>query len=294
MTSTTQATTSAGTPTYAKRKARALIGWLSEQEGALWISGREMQSSPDPAHVETCRRARDSVASRKPGVDQSNLFETHPPELEAHLAALRADPESEQILATSGTPMLVDLRRVCAAQPQIHIEDALKRAASVEAADVLALAKLTLPLPSREPIPVIFDQFKNAWLLSSPDPNLRVMGHFSNSVGPGFAGFGFAIAQMKSYMQIAGVKGRYFLRDGYYRAYGLLAAGITKVPALVKEFDSFEHVEMPQGLLPPSAYLGDRPPMLPDYLDDQVAVDTYLPVTTRMIVVQALELNSIG
>jgi hypothetical protein len=33
--------------------------------------------------------------------------------------------------------------------------------------------------------------------------------------------------------------GRYFLRDGYHRAYGLLSAGITHVAALVRDYPSY-------------------------------------------------------
>jgi len=107
-------------------------------------------------------------------------------------------------------------------------------------------------------------------------------------------GFGFAVTLQKSYLQVAGLGGRYFLRDGYHRAFGLLAAGIRHVPALVKDFESFEQVALPQGLLPQAAYLGDRPPTLSDYHDDQVAADTSLPVVQKMVVIQGLELNSVG
>lgn len=87
---------------------------------------------------------------------------------------------------------------------------------------------------------------------------------------------------------------RYFLRDGYYRACGFLAAGILWVPALVKEFESFEQVGLPSGLLPQNAYLGDRPPLLPDYLDDKFSADTSIPITQEMVVIQAMELHSVG
>jgi hypothetical protein len=284
----------ATTPTYAKRKARALIGWMSEQEGVLWAAGRDAQAAINPEHIETCRRAREKVQGRSAGIDQSNLSETLPDALTAHIDALLADAESAQVLASSGVPRIVDLRRVCAAQPHVLIQDAVRRVEGLTADNMLGIAALTLPLPIREPVPVIFDQSKNAWILGSPNPNLRVVGQFNTSVGPGFSGFGFAIAQQKSYMQVAGVGGRYFLRDGYHRAYGLLAAGITHVPVLVKDFPTFEEAQMPMGLLPQSAYLGERPPLLTDYSNEQVAVDIHVPATTKMIVIQALELNSIA
>jgi len=199
-----------------------------------------------------------------------------------------------QVLPEAGEPKLVDLGRVCAAQPQILVEDALRRVAGIDPNDLPALAQVTLPLPAPSQIPAAFDESKNAWILSSPNPNLRVSGHFNAQVAPGVLGFGFAVTLQKSYLQVAGLGGRYFLRDGYHRAYGLLTAGIRKVPALVKEYESFEQIRLPQGLLPQGAYLGERPPLLPDYLNDQVAANTLLPVTQKMVVVQGLELTSVG
>lgn len=190
--------------------------------------------------------------------------------------------------------MLVDLAKVCAAQPQIHTEDATRRVEGIVPDDFLGIARLTLPLPSDEALPVFFDPTKNAWLLSSPNPNLRVVANFSTPVGSGLTGLGFAVALQKSYLQVAALGDRFFLRDGYHRAYGLLAAGIRYAPALVKEFATFEEVGLPPGLLPQNTYLGDRPPLLGDYLDDEVAADTHIPMTQKMIVIQALEINSIG
>src|SRR3989442_328334 len=197
MTTPTQPTLAGPTPGFAQRKARALVGWLPSQEGALWLAGRQMGTA-SPEHIAGWERAR------------------------------------------------------------------------------------------------AFDPTKNAWILSSPNPNLRVVGNFSGPVAPGLTGYGFAVALQKSYLQVAGLGGRYFLRDGYHRAYGLLAAGISHVPALVKDFATFEEVGLPAGLLPQSTYLGERPPLLPDYLNDQRSVDTLLPITQKMVVVQALELHSIG
>jgi hypothetical protein len=184
----------------------------------------------------------------------------------------------------------------------VHVEDAVKRVEGLTAADLLAIARVTLPIPPATPItlPMIFDKVKNAHIVSSANPNLRVMGNFiapvqASTGGPVLQGVGFVVEQSESYLSVAGVNGRYFLRDGYHRAYGLLRAGITHVPALVRDFTSFEEAQMPaHGLLPMEAFMGDRPPTLPDYLDDTVGVDTFAPITTKMIIVQALEVTPLG
>ena len=50
----------------------------------------------------------------------------------------------------------------------------------------------------------------------------------------------------------------------------------------------------PAGTLPRSAWQGDRPPLLRDYHDDLVAEPLLLPVPSRTIVIQAVELLMIN
>src|SRR5882762_1564129 len=97
-----------------------------------------------------------------------------------------ADPESAQVVSTPDSVRVVDLRRVCAAQPHVLIQDAVRRVDGLAADDMLRIALVTLPLPVREQVPVVFDPQKNVWLFASPNPNLRVIGNFNTSVGPGF------------------------------------------------------------------------------------------------------------
>jgi hypothetical protein len=47
-------------------------------------------------------------------------------------------------------------------------------------------------------------------------------------------------------------------------------------------------------MLPQSAWLGQRPPLLRDYHDDRVAESVRLPAQRKMVIVQALELSPQG
>ena len=101
--------------------------------------------------------------------------------------------------------------------------------------------------------------------------------------------YGFSVVLTPSYLQVAKFEDRYILRDGYHRSFGLLARGITHVPAFVRDFESMEQLGLPPGLLPQTAYLGERPPVLTDYSDDAVAADVQVPSTQKVIAIQALE-----
>ena len=61
-----------------------------------------------------------------------------------------------------------------------------------------------------------------------------------------------------------------------------------------REFGSLESLDLPAGMLPQGAYFGDRPPCLPDYLDDAVSVEVQLPAFQKMVVIQGLEVTPIG
>jgi len=43
-------------------------------------------------------------------------------------------------------------------------------------------------------------------------------------------------------------------------------------------------------MLSPSVYLGDRPPQLSDFLEEEVSLAVELPVFRKIIIVQAVEI----
>ncbi len=136
--------------------------------------------------------------------------------------------------------------------------------------------------------------FKKTWMIASRNPNLRLVGNFAGEVQPGAIGYGFIVSVLPSYVQVAWFRGRYVLRDGYHRSLGLLLRGIKNVPVFVREHSQFEDLGLPQGMLSQAAYLGEQPPTLIDYLDDQVAASVMLPASQKMIVIHGIEMNPLG
>jgi len=47
-------------------------------------------------------------------------------------------------------------------------------------------------------------------------------------------------------------------------------------------------------MLPQDAYLGLRPPMLADYLNDDVSAEGAALVTQKVVIIQALEVATLG
>ena len=301
MTDTTQATVAVATPSYAKRKARALIGWLTPEEGALWLAGRNAAAATDPALIGRAQVYRAAASARAQGAEQPGTIVPLPADVDVHLGKFGATGWGARLLIDAGKPMLVDLTKVRAMQPVVNIEDARSRVAGVSKDDLAAIAAITIPIPPSDHVPQagLFDPNKQAHILASPNPNLRVMANIQGmqlELAPGIvaAVFGFAVGLSPSVLSVVGINGRYFLLDGYHRAIGLLESGITNVPALVRECASAQQAGVPAGMLSADIFLGDRPPLLPDYLDDTVSAETMSPLVTKMIVIQALEVTPLG
>jgi hypothetical protein len=274
------------------RSGRALVGWMTPAQASVL-----MRRGMDPAVAAgAAERARQAVAARAAGTGQGAVVADVPAELAAHVRALEASPAAMPMHAEGWKVAIVDLRRVCAFQPSVITDQSLARVTDADGADLASLAAITLPLTQGENVPLQYDPIRMAWTASSANPNLRIAAQ----VGPlpvapaGFA-LGFALTAGPSFMQVGRYRGRRYMRDGYHRAFGLLSRGITIVPAFVRDIGAFEElVPDPRTMLPQDGYLGERPPVLADYLDDAVSAAVEVPAARKMVIVQALELALAG
>jgi hypothetical protein len=274
------------------RPARALLGWMDPEDAKrVLVSNRgDAQASAEQVRaVETAHQA----VSRRAIFENAMTPETDlPSELLSYVDRLQKSPSGMNYFMEGWRIGIVNLSRLISFQPAVFVDSAVERVRDLKANDVESLASLCLPIPAgKETLTPTLDKARNIWSVLSPNPNLRVAGQFAGPI-PGVASgapvFGFFLALMPSLMQVAHFQGRYVLRDGYHRAVGLLSSGITEVPAFIKDFDAIEQL-VPPGILPQNAWLGPRPPLVPDYFDNAVAATVALPAVQKVVMVQAIE-----
>lgn len=275
-----------------QQTARALIGWMTANDATLALSGPIADGQNREEFARRAERARAAVAGRPAGLDQTGLRRDAPPELEAHIEALRQNPAGLQFFNEGWQVSIVDLSKVRAAQPQINVGQSTQRIEGLSGDDIVSLAAVSLPIPTPVSFPGVFDSTKNTWIFSSPNPNLRIVNSFRGEVQPGQHGFGFVVGIPTSFLQVAIFQGKYLFRDGYHRAFGFLSKGISHVPVFVREFATYGELALPAGMLPQESFLGDRPPTLSDYLNEDVSAEISTPITQKMVVVQALEFST--
>ena len=184
---------------------------------------------------------------------------------------------------------------MCAAQQTVFYDHAEDRAEGAQSDDFQSLANISLPVAvSSNLLAIAYSPERQIYTVSSRNPNLRIAGNFQLGLDGGATGIGFAIHVSQSFVQVASVEGKYVLRDGYHRAFGLLAKGIHWVPVITRDYAQHDDIGFPIGLLPKSVYLGSHPPLLGDYQNSIVSADVQIPVSQKVLVVQALELGVAG
>jgi hypothetical protein len=95
------------------------------------------------------------------------------------------------------------------------------------------------------------------------------------------------------FFEVAELRGRWFLRDGYHRAYRLLRAGVYRIPAVIVYARTIEEL----GAIDPWFFSEDklfseRPPRVMDFLDDSLVLRyerTALRKVIRIRIEESLE-----
>src|SRR5260370_32439755 len=151
-------------PTRVERPARALLGWMPPNEALLMLTSRRHDVTPTPEQVQLAEKLRDAVAGRRVGMAQTGLEQPAPADLLPYIGDLQKDPAAAGLINAGSRVALVDLARVCAAQPLVHVDHAVERGADVAAKDVLSIARGTLPASQTIPVPATFAPIPKAWL----------------------------------------------------------------------------------------------------------------------------------
>jgi len=195
---------------------------------------------------------------------------------------------------------MADLREVLGFQKMIVQEQAVERANAVDLENPQSLFSFCLPeANSLTTLTGSIDQDQKGITFSSLNPNLRVGNFLAADVEiaavPGAPCrkdkvIGFNINFGGRFVQIAEYNGRWFVRDGYHRAYGLLCRGVYNIPCIFVRARSFQELgAATPGFLPYETLFGERPPLLIDFLDDAVSASTNQKAIRKVVRITAEE-----
>jgi len=280
-----------------KRPGRGLIGYLPRDDAIAALQGGTIiaGSSPPESLLAQWRRAKKAVESRAPVKIESPVVET-PPEATAAVEAARRRPDLLAAFAPhKWRVVFVDLSKpVLSYQRIVLVEDAVERVSNADPGNVSTLFDVCLPEGQTVEMEGGFDPGQNAFTTTSLNPNLRVAGFAAvDAVGPRGEPnkvFGFTLSLGSSFLQLAEYKGRWMVRDGYHRIYGLLKRGIHSIPCVVIEAQSFEETGAARpGFFGYELLYSERPPLVADFLSDELSVDVPVPAVRKVVRIRAEE-----
>ena len=171
---------------------------------------------------------------------------------------------------------VVDLRKLLAFQRRLSFSSATTQP-PVVANDWPSLIDLAFALPQPVLYESIHDAATNTLQLHSTDPNLHLRTT-ANLTTP------LAVHTGGAFLEVALYNGRWFLRDGYHRAYALLKAGIERVPSVIVYARSLSELGADRPwFFPESIFFSSRPPRVTDFLNPDFTVEYDRPRTRKTI-----------
>lgn len=282
------------------RKVRSLVGWMPQQEAIQHVLGHAPTSPVEEATAIAVAEPRRAAVAARTAVTLDNPIVAN-----ADPTPLREASERPEVRATFGVQYAgiewVDLTKLISIQKVIFTDGEARAEAAVRDGGPDALVELCLPLnPELSQLAFTPDADWRGAILVSENPNLRfqgtVLGEIDVSQGVGnpkpMKAVSFLYGMGSPYLSVAHYQGRFYLQNGYHRAAGLLRLGTNVVPAVMVNLHSYDDLAAPgSGLFGHGVVSGAVPPMVRDFWDDTVGVETSHPLSRKVLRIRGDEFN---
>jgi hypothetical protein len=236
----------------AKMRIRELAAW-----------GLDQDEYRPAAHRGDLEIARALAATRAPFEPSSALVESGDCGLREQFAEqeARADLQAE-MAGLDWFLGVVDLRLLLAFQRRIILDSG---APVPDPNDWVGRMDLCFGKPE----PIVCDAIRSdsCVVFRSVNPNLhfRFTGDSSNPI---------ALHSGSPFFEVAQYRGRWFLRDGYHRAFRCLQAGVSHLPAVIVRARTIEELGAAHPWFFPEALIFSAiPPRLIDFLNDALVIE---------------------
>jgi hypothetical protein len=234
--------------------------------------------------------AQQRLAERECHEDWPALLAEESESVRRLLTPLAGRPDlHEELNGLDWTLGVVDLRRLLAFQRRLVFDPRHYPLPIPAGGDWAALTSLALGSRRSTNHHVVskqnlVDGFEMKLSSSNPDLQARVRPTNADDSPP------FLLFGGSPFFEVAEFRGRWFLRDGYHRAYRLLQTGVHRVPAVVIYARTIEEVGATGPWFFSEGHLfSDRPPRVIDFLDEIMVLRYERPVLRKVIRIRVEE-----
>jgi hypothetical protein len=277
--------------TVSKVKVRELIAWDLDD-----YPYRDAAAGVGPAELrEKTKRAQAKLAERNLYAGTTALLERETRDIQDLLTIAAAQREDlrQEYKNLDWTLAVIDIRCLLAFQRRLVFPSGSQASIMPERHNWPQLISMAIGSQRSTEHVLIHDRSEEDQLdirLHSSNPDLRLRFHPKTSQSELLP---FSLYGGSPFFEVAEFRGRWFLRDGYHRAYHLLQAGVDRVPVVLIYARSIEEL----GATAPWFFneeqlFSDRPPRVTDFLDDNMTLRyerTALRKVIRIHVEESLE-----
>jgi hypothetical protein len=180
---------------------------------------------------------------------------------------------------------VIDLRRLLSVQRRLVLPAAEAEPESRDNLDWQRRLDLAFPTRRTSEFTHHLNAAELAMHTENPDFSVRLRPTSSDAEP-----FSLALCHGSPFMEVACYRDRWFLRDGYHRAFRLLRADVFSVPAVIIEARSMEELGAIQPwFFPEDILLSRRPPAVSDFASDDFVLRWRRPVRRKVIRISVTE-----
>jgi len=249
-------------------RIRELAGWTLDDD--------EYRPATYDRSKHSCAQ---QVVSRRASFESlSALLEDETAVIQHLLAPHASRPDLLTEMAGLNSSLgVIDLRGLIAFQRRIAFSSSRLPSPTPHADDWPALATVSFGASKTPEYEVVRKPDSNTIVLRSCNPNLslRLVDDLSSPVSV-YAGSPF--------FEVAQYRDRWFLRDGYHRAYDLLRGNIFRVPAVIVYARTLEELGATQPwFFNEETLFSATPPRVIDFLDDALVLEYDRPPLIKTV-----------
>jgi len=237
-------------------RVRELEGWGVD----------EYEYRPDSFDPVRVTHAHKLVAQRSPFQVTDAVSEAKDPVLLDILAEQISRPDLHAEMAGLDWSVgIVDLRLLLAFQRRLVLNPLATEFQIPVPNDWPALTEVAFGSPRQITCNLVRNESKIQIQSSNPNLHFRITSDASSPI---------IVHAGSPFFEVAQYQGRWFLRDGYHRAYGLLRAGIFQLPAVVVQARTLEELGATRPwFFSEEILLSSSPPRVTDFLDDAIVFE---------------------
>ncbi len=275
-----------------------LLGFYPEQEARQLMQGKGLEQDHFDEIMARWGTAKTLIESLPPLSDEPEVRPILEPEALLEIGKVMDRPDTKQIFPDgTWSVSLVEVSKIIPFQPNVDVEYAAQQGGEVlDPTDLRSVVRLCFPLGKPTALAISTDQAQKAITVSGVNPTLQVVGfNYGQKDASGPFVVSFYISSGPNILQVSRYRGRYFLTNGYHRTYGLMKAGLTHIPCLVRNANSLaETGALAPGFFSESILMASRPPLFADFGDEVLGISVPVHAMKKVVRIRPDEYFCLG